>query len=197
MITAPAVNEDGSTIPWAAGCANTTASYQRDALQSSGAQVVLWLSGWESADHRFNGQWLPTGTPQGDAALVGEIEASVDRLAASGAKVVLLTYSPNARDNDRGIPWSADQERRIKRLDELYRQVEADRPGSVLIVYLEAIVCPGGVPCPAWVDGVRLRPLDGGHFGPDGAAWVAPRLVTAVTTGLRGPSAARSGFSSR
>src|SRR5262249_7407028 len=85
MISAPAVNEDGSTIPWAAGCANTTASYQQEALRSSGAQVVLWLSGWESADHRFNGQWLPIGTPQGDAALVGEIEASVDRLAASGA----------------------------------------------------------------------------------------------------------------
>ena len=33
---------------------------------------------------------------------------------------------------------------------------------------------------PGDVDGLRLRPRDGGHFEGDGPEWVAPRLLDAV-----------------
>ena len=63
------------------------------------------------------------------------------------------------------------------------RSYVAARPG-VELVDLASIVCPGGPPCPEYVDGVRLRPTDGIHFQQDGAAWVAPRLYDALARAL-------------
>ena len=111
----------------------------------------------------------------------------MDRIAAHGARIVLLTNATRAADNDVGIPADDDVTRRVEHLNELYRQIAAARPDSVVVVDLARLVCPGGPPCPAYVEGVRLRPRDGIHFEADGAAWVAPRLVEAIVAALRAP----------
>ena len=48
-------------------------------------------------------------------------------------------------------------------------------------------VCPNGPPCPAHVDGVEPRKLDGAHFDPASSVWLArwmlPRILSAVSRG--------------
>jgi hypothetical protein len=185
MISAEALNSDGSAMPWSARCAAETADYQARAMRDTGAQVVVWLSGWEAADHLFGGQQLVFGTLTGDAAVMGELEASVDRLSASGARVVILTQPPRTPDNDIGLPATSEVVDRLEHLNVLYQRLEVERPDSVLLVDFDAIVCPGGPPCPGYVDGVRLRPYDGSHFDAGGAAWVAPRVIAAIVAALR------------
>src|SRR5581483_4553849 len=94
-----------------------------------------------------------------------------------------------AEHSDLGVPSEADLTR-PRHLDRLYRQFAAAHPDRVLVADLADIVCPGGPPCPEFVDGVRLRPRDGGHFAGDGPAYVAPRLVQAIITALRAHAAA-------
>ena len=49
------------------------------------------------------------------------------------------------------------------------------------LVELGPVVCAGSVDdCPTEVDGVRLRPDDGAHFSPDGAAKVGGGVLDAV-----------------
>jgi lysophospholipase L1-like esterase len=50
---------------------------------------------------------------------------------------------------------------------------------------ISPIVCPGGPPCPTTLDGITLRPNDGGHYDAEGAAWLAPRLMDGLYTQLR------------
>ena len=47
------------------------------------------------------------------------------------------------------------------------------KPEHTALLDLASTVCNDGPPCPQSVDGVELRPVDGVHFGPDGARWVA------------------------
>jgi len=58
-------------------------------------------------------------------------------------------------------------------------RVAARHADLVTLVRLSSIVCAGG-PCPMVVDGVELRPGDGGHLSIDGAQTVAERLIDAV-----------------
>ena len=51
--------------------------------------------------------------------------------------------------------------------------VQSNIADAVSTIDLAAKVCPGGPPCRPVVDGQRLRPFDGTHFGPEGAVRVA------------------------
>ena len=66
---------------------------------------------------------------------------------------------------------------RALHLNDLFRQYAAAHPDRVAVLDLAALVCPAGPPCPTEVEGVTLRPVDGGHFAGDGPAWVAPRVL--------------------
>src|SRR5262249_47524799 len=65
-------------------------------------------------------------------------------------------------------------------LTEVYREFARRHPGQVTVIDPSPVLCPGGPPCHAIVDGVNPRPLDGNHFGTDGAVlvarWLLPRL---------------------
>ena len=54
-----------------------------------------------------------------------------------------------------------------------------DRRGC-RVVDLGQWLCPLGPPCPEVVDGIQPVANDGGHFSPEGAAWLAPRLLDAL-----------------
>ena len=183
MVTGIPASGDGSELPWGAGCASSTLGYLDGAVQESQPNTVLWLSTWETLGRIIDGKLVEFGTPAFDAALLAEFEETREHLTRDGAHVVLITNAPRAEHSDTvfNIP---DEESRIEHLNKLYKTFAAQHPDSVTVVDLAAIVCPGGPPCAEFVDGVRLRPRDGGHFEGDGPAWVAPRLLDAVTTAV-------------
>lgn len=184
LISAVPTAADGSVIPWGPRCASSAAQYQQESLQRSHAQVVIWNSSWEMADHIFNGKFLALGTPEGDAALFMEIEADVARMTELGARVVLVTNAPRTPFNDIGLAATPDLVRRTERLNQILYQVADAHGDSVELVDLEQIVCPTHAPCPAFVDGVKLRPRDGSHFEGYGPGWLAPRLYAAIVAAL-------------
>jgi len=95
---------------------------------------------------------------------------------AGGARLVLLTVPPNATGPMRPTIDETATKRTLH-FNGLLRQYAAAHPDRVAVLDLAAIVCPTGPPCPTEVDGVTLRPDDGGHFAGDGPAWVAPRVL--------------------
>ena len=139
-------------------------------------EVVTWLSTWETANRVVDGQSLVFGTPEADTKLLELIDESAQRLMATGARLVILTMPPNTTGPTRPIVPEAEAQSAIH-LDDLYRQYATAHADRVSILDLAALVCPGGPPCPTVVDGVTLRPVDGGHFADDGPGWVAARVL--------------------
>jgi hypothetical protein len=187
MTTLMPSRDDGTSVPWAKSCSRQTAGYQTDAVGKYQPEVVLWLSSWEAGDHVVDGRVLHFGTRAADAALLDDFEASRQRLTAGGATLVMLTMAPPAERSDLG-PADPDVAAGFAHLNRLLRRFASDHSDTVGVVDLAHIVCPTGVPCSEFVEGgIRLRPRDGAHFEQDGPAWVAPRLLDAISTELRGP----------
>jgi lysophospholipase L1-like esterase len=187
MTTSIPSGDDGSTVSWAANCSRQTAGYETAAVSEHQPQVVIWLSSWEAGAHVVNGRVLRFDTPDGDAALLADFEASRQRLTAGGATLVMLTMPSRAERSDLGLADPAAAAVYVH-LNSLFRQFAAANPQTVRVVDLARIVCPTGAPCPEHVDGVRLRPRDGVHFEGDGPAWVAPRLLDAIDRELHTPA---------
>ena len=183
MVTGIPASGDGSELPWGRGCANSTLDYLDGAVRQDQPTTVLWLSTWETLGRIIDGKLVEFGTPAFDAALLTEFEETRVHLTSGGAHVVLITNAPRAEHSDTvfNIP---DETSRTEHLNQLYKTFAAQHPESVTVVDLAAIVCPSGPPCPEFVDGVRLRPRDGGHYEGDGPAWVAPRLLNAVSAAV-------------
>ena len=183
MTTEIPLLDSGGEVPWGEACASDTAKYQSDAIQGVDPDVVLWLSTWETSDGIAGGSTVRFGTREGDDALLAELDAARERLVAGGARLVLLTVPPPAETSE-VHPLRADEPSRRQHLGMLFRRFAAQHRDQVTVADLSAIVCPRGDPCGASVDGVVLRPYDGNHFEGDGAAWVAPRLYSAVIDAL-------------
>jgi hypothetical protein len=185
LVTGIPAYPSGAPIPWGPGCADGTISYLSDAVQQADPQVVVWLSTWETADQLVNGQFYAFGTPAADAMLLEEFEQSREVLTAGGARLAMVTIAPRAEQSATVPNDNPAEDQQYLHLDELIRTFAAQHTDSVTVVDLAKIVCPSGPPCPVDVDGVDLRPNDGGHFAGDGPAWVAPRLMDAIMRELR------------
>ena len=111
--------------------------------------------------------------------MLERLEESRRLITANGARLMLVTNAPRAERAETYVRKPEDDER-IVRLNRLFREFADAHPESVSVVDLDEIVCPKGPPCPEEVDGVTLRPRDGGHYEGDGPRWVAPRLLDAV-----------------
>lgn len=174
MVRGLPADDSLTAIPWAAACDGSIATHNRE-VAATGADVVTWLSTWETANRIVDGQGYEFGTPDGDAVLLALIDESAQQLTAGGARLVFLTMAPNTTGPRRPtVDPVADQ--RALHLDELLRTYARAHPDRVAVLDLAAVVCPSGPPCPTEVEGVTLRPDDGGHFAGDGPAWVAPRI---------------------
>jgi hypothetical protein len=180
LITGAPVAPDGTTIAWGKACSDATPGYEAQVAQSSGARVVVALSTWEDADRIVNGQLVKFGTPAADPVWFRLLDEMRTRLTSSGARLLLVRMPPPAKFSDLG-PADPDAVHRMVLLGQLYQRYTLAHP-DVGLVDLSTIVCPTGPPCPEFVSGIRLRPADGGHYQPPGAAWVAPRLYAAIAT---------------
>jgi peptidoglycan/LPS O-acetylase OafA/YrhL len=143
-------------------------------VQELRPDVVLMLIGaWDAYDRRIDGTWIGFGTPEWDAMLVGDLQAGVDALSSTGAKVVLSTvphYENRSVVNRPAEFKSAFDPWRVDHLNELIRGVVAANPGRTALVDLQAYIAGGQ-------QGLLE---DGVHFGVDSrkviATWLAPRL---------------------
>ena len=183
VITGIPALPDGTEIAWGRKCDREAVSYLETSVRDGAPQVVLWLSTWEAADRIVDGVFYPFGTARADAMLLQRFEESRALLTSAGARLVVLTTPPSAAENELGLR-DRPLERRTLHLNELLRELARANPASVTLVDFAELVCPSGPPCPAVVDGVTLRPRDGGHFEGEGPAWVAPRLLDLVTAAL-------------
>jgi hypothetical protein len=97
----------------------------------------------------------------------------------------MVTVPPKA-DTSELHPFGDGEASRAQylHLNRVLREFAKRRPGDVAVADLASIVCTKKDSCPATVDGVVLRPRDGGHFEGDGPAWVAPRLYADVISAL-------------
>ena len=104
------------------------------------------------------------------------IKNRVQQFTAAGAKVVMLTQPPFARNGHPTGPSATDAD--FERLNSLLTQFARHRP-NVSLVNLSALVCPAGPPCPQITDGLGYR-TDGAHYSADGslavARWLLPQL---------------------
>ncbi|MCZ7527119.1 MAG: acyltransferase [Acidimicrobiia bacterium] len=183
------VDDQGAPFPWSENCVAAVPDALDRIVADHDPDLVVWLSSWETADHRVDGEHVRFGTPEGDEVLLEAMERARRRLTAGGARLVMLTMpagAPSDQYPDR--PRDDDDFVRLSRITgEL-----ADRHADVSVVDLAALACPGGPPCEPVVDGVRLRPEDGRHYSPEGAAWTAARVVPEIVELLPtgGPPAA-------
>jgi peptidoglycan/LPS O-acetylase OafA/YrhL len=189
MTTGVTLNEDGSAIPWSPACARGTIDYQRAALAEVQPDSVAWFSTWEQADYLADGQRLRFATPEWDAWLLGEMDRVRVMVAEQGARLAMVTMPPPAPNPIRAV--TQDMLDRNDHVNGLMIRFAAAHD-DVVLVDLATIVCPDGAtiaqPCPTAQDGVVLRPKDGGHYEPEGAAWTARRLLDALYESLRTPT---------
>jgi hypothetical protein len=179
MTSAVPLWQDGRPREWGPGCAQGTAGYQSGSVEEENPDTVVWISTWETSDQIFSGTRADFGTPESDAALLGEFEAAYARLTAGGARLVLVTVPPPALDGE-VQPLPADEGERRLHLNVLMHEFALRHPENVGVADLAWIVCPLGDPCSGTIDGVKVRPRDGNHYEGDGPAWVGPRLYAAI-----------------
>ncbi len=162
----------GEALPWAASCDRDIPGILDEALAREKPDVVVWLSSWESSDRIVDGKNYRFGTPEADRVVTGLIDETVRRLTATGAKLVILIPAPGA-----GEEPVAGANARLVALAKLLKKYTADHPSQVDSVDFASAVCPGGVPCPEVVDGIKLRPKDGTHFDDAGSMWAGQRAM--------------------
>jgi hypothetical protein len=152
-------------------------------LRRSRPQLVLWLSTWERANLvTADGKVLEADTPAWEKAMLGRMDATLAELRRNGAKVLVATQASTAPAQLNVITKAQQdaEDRSFVLLNQLLLKFAARHPGDVTLVDLADDVCPGGPPCPEKVDGVVLRPFDGGHFSPAGSVWASEKLLPAL-----------------
>jgi len=171
------LDDEGQPFAWADDCARAVPIIQNEIITKYRPEVVLWLSTWETQDRLVGEARLRFRTPEGDREVLREMEATLTRATAQGARVVVLIPPPPVMGRN-GPPDEDVLQKRahLNGLIALFAYLHADR---VEVVDFAAIVCPHGVPCPTEMDGMRLRP-DGAHFTNETSAWAASRLLAAV-----------------
>lgn len=170
----------GFTPAWAAACAANVDDWRREAAAIP-ADLVLYLSTWDGSTRLLGGAFVDPTTMTGFQTFSDLVRETVDAIAppGSGRSVVLLAEAIPTRGSVSGDA-TPDRilEARVHRA--VLRSVARSDPARVRLVDLGQWLCPLGPPCPEVVDGIVARPEDGGHFSPDGAAWLAPRLLDAL-----------------
>jgi peptidoglycan/LPS O-acetylase OafA/YrhL len=180
LITGIPTLPDGTEVPWGRACSDGTMPYLTSQIADQAPTTVLWLSTWETADRRVGGRVYRFGTKAADKVVMDRLEESRKLITANGARLVLLTNAPSAERSETHVRDPAE-DAKIERLNRILEKFASEHPETVSLVDLAAIVCPNGTPCPEQVEGVTLRPRDGGHFEGGGPGWVAPRLLDAIT----------------
>jgi len=174
------MTRDGFIPPWARGCSNEVPAW-RGLLASTPADVVFVLSTWDGSPRAMGESVIDPASLVGHHATAQMVHSLVDDIApvGSGRTVVFLAESIPTRGATSGDP-SAIRIAEARHHRAVLRTVARADFARVRLVDLGQWLCPTGHPCPEIVEGVQVRGEDGGHFTPQGAAWIAPRLLDAI-----------------
>ncbi len=164
----------GNPFSWSDDCVTAVPEVQNRLIAEFRPDVVLWLSSWETSDRLVAGRAVHFDTPEGDAALVRGMTATLDRVTAGGAHLVMLTLPPRGERQDGRTVH--DEPATIEHLNELIMEFAFAHADQVQLIDFANIVCHGGAPCPNEIDGMWLRP-DGMHFTDATSVWPAARLL--------------------
>jgi hypothetical protein len=171
------LDDQGNPFSWSDDCERAVPIVQNEIITKYHPEVVLWLSTWETQDRMVGDARMRFRTPEGDREVLREMEATLTRVTAQGARLVVLIPPPPVMGRN-GPPDEDVLQKRVhlNGLITLFAYLHSER---VEVFDFGAIVCPSGVPCPTEMDGMRLRP-DGAHFTNETSAWAASRLLAAV-----------------
>ncbi len=185
------LDDQGQPFSWSDDCERAVPIVQDEITAKYHPELVLWLSTWETQDRVIGGNRMRFGTPEGDRELLHEMEATLTRVTANGARLVMLTPPPPVMGrNGPPDPDRLAKTAHLNRLIDLFAYLHADR---VEVVDFAAIVCPNGVPVPdrdgRHAAASRRCPLHrrdecvGGQPAPSGGARRAdgPQAGTTVT----------------
>jgi peptidoglycan/LPS O-acetylase OafA/YrhL len=164
----------GNPFSWSDDCVTAVPELQAQLITEFRPDVVLWLSSWETSDRLVAGRAVHFGTPEGDAALLRGMTATLDRVTAGGAHLVMLTLPPRGQRQDGRTV--RDDTAAIDHLDELIMEFAFAHADQVQLIDFANIMCHGGAPCPNEIDGKWMRP-DGMHFTDETSVWPAARLL--------------------
>jgi peptidoglycan/LPS O-acetylase OafA/YrhL len=184
----PLANYEGDPHYKSEQCVSSTDSGYEWLIENP-VDVVLWHD-LQSLLPRFGdeGVVLDPDTLEWTDGLVAEWSRVLDDFLESGMSVVILI--PPLRSQDVECA-SAESERRcndIRSQDETIRRATAAfrlaREGTrgVYFLDIDELLCPGGVPCPATIDGIAVREggTDQTHFTEQGAEWFAEKVFSMV-----------------
>ena len=145
--------------------------------------VVLLAGAWDLYDRKVGERVLEFGTTEGDAFVLGELDAAVDVLSSGGATVMLLT-TPYYEARELGLNTSGVRfdRARIERLNLLYAELAEQRGAAVSVLNLNGFV---GSESEREADGGNAQMRhDGVHFSDEGAdtvaRWLAPLITEAA-----------------
>jgi peptidoglycan/LPS O-acetylase OafA/YrhL len=174
-------------------CSAVPALYRQ--LLAARPDVIVWHDLQSSLARRSShGTLLEPGTPAWKADLFAGWKAVLVQFLNAGAQVV-IEVPPLRSQQPLGCQGVADQARCLvvqsedadirPATEEFFASLNG-QPG-VYLIEVDSLLCPGGMPCPATVDGidVRVPGWDQTHFTDQGATWFAPRLLDKVVAALR------------
>jgi peptidoglycan/LPS O-acetylase OafA/YrhL len=174
VATAEVVDDLDRLIEWSPNCPGVMSDGTHTLVRDHDPDVIVWWSSWETANRRVDGRVLEAGSPGWIADLDAALEAAWQRLAAGGARIVVVDTTPRAAspvaEADR------DREGRNAALRARLAALAQRHAGSTWLVRFSDVLCPDGPPCPREIAGTVPRPDDGGHFTEDTAGWAAEQL---------------------
>ncbi|WP_226346130.1 acyltransferase family protein [Agilicoccus flavus] len=196
-IGVPALDVDGTLLA-GGSCAQEVPEAQTETIEQAKPGVVVWWSRYELADRQGpDGRPLVAGTDEFWAAQKASLAEAVDRLTATGARLVIVDVD---RVGD-GIDTRCTPQKchafldRLRNHDDLRRtwngivREYAQRDPRVVTVRVDDLYCrDDGNPCddhtPARLPGARFAAPGGAEYArPDGSHFSGPAMTT-VSTGL-------------
>ena len=169
----------GKVLPRPAHCQPRRAAWEANILSQSPHVAVVSFGPWEVCDRRLagDGPWMHLGDPMVDQAMQAELLEAVDLLSARGALVVWLTHPViEVRDPETGaapVPaYPESSPARMARFNELVRELEALRPGKVVVLDVAGYLRNSS--------GGELDPLyrpDGTHLDAEGSLRLANDFI--------------------
>jgi peptidoglycan/LPS O-acetylase OafA/YrhL len=178
------INDDDlqdADCPWVTGWAG-------DLAKAQPRVVLLESSGFELMDVRPHGasKFLVPDTPAWARYWKSEWQQAIDTLTSTGAAVVVPTIActkPKADNGALDISRSAFNPKRVRAANEVLEDLARENTGRMVLVDLDAYICPGG----RYTDrlhGVDPLRVDGVHYTNPGSdlvgRWLAPKLAAAA-----------------
>lgn len=158
-----------------AGCDDWRNTWAQQLAADKPDEVLLLVGRWETMDRVHDGQWRNLGDASYDAYLATELDAAVQLLGATGARVVVVTEPYNHRgEQPDGSVYPEDQPDRVARWNALLREATARHPATA-VLDLNAKLAPNNT-YTSTVDGITVR-SDGVHLTPAGVNWLTPWLL--------------------